>query len=277
MNQTANTQPQPDVLYARARQILQANPGMGKKKLAGLVGVKTPTSRRLIERYRGETQGHSQHPDYQRVLQLKTAHPDWGAVKVSQALGLTLDHAKLHLARWVGAQGYVPATPAPPSVAPAPEPAGNRDNELQVSEHDGRCDVSFRGTRIQTLEELLVYAQVDTKIWEIERHTLNKYEVAAKTPEGMSTTLLFQIKAWLRRKVAEEKLTGLMQQMLEQFKQAAPLWPAVQRHAPGSKGMLELSLMDMHLGKFASAMETGGRGYDADTAERMFTAALEDC
>ncbi len=44
---------QPDQLYAQAKGILQAHPSVGKGKLAKLLGIKTPTSRRLIERYRG--------------------------------------------------------------------------------------------------------------------------------------------------------------------------------------------------------------------------------
>ena len=82
MNNKSNLQPDP--LYGRARQILQAQPEIGKARLAALLGVKTPTSRRLRERWWGETQGHSTHPNYVRVQQLKQTHPDWGAVKVAQ-------------------------------------------------------------------------------------------------------------------------------------------------------------------------------------------------
>jgi hypothetical protein len=110
-------------------------------------------------------------------------------------------------------------------------------------------------------------------IWEIERHTLNKYEVAAKTVEGMSTTMLFQIKVWLRRRVVEEKLQNLMQGILEQFRQAAPIRPAIV-HPPSTKGLLEVSIMDHHLGKYCAESETG-RAYDADISERMFITALE--
>jgi len=84
MNNKSNLQLDP--LYVQARQILQAQPEIGKARLAALLGVKTPTSRRLRERWRGETQGHSTHPDYVRVQQLKQIHPEWGAVKVAQAL-----------------------------------------------------------------------------------------------------------------------------------------------------------------------------------------------
>ena len=274
MNNKSNLQPDP--LYAQARQILQAQPEIGKARLAALLGVKTPTSRRLRERWRGETQGHSTHPDYVRVQQLKQIHPDWGAVKVAQALGLTLDHAKVHLARWIGAQSYAGAN-LPRAIAPAAATAEippTRENELQDNVHDGERDLSYRGTRIQTLADLLVYAQVDTRVWEVERHVINKYEVAAKTLEGITTTMLFQIKAWLRRRVAEEKLQNLMQGILEQFRQAAPIQPPIV-HRAGSKGLLEISIMDHHLGKYCCELETG-RAYDPEISERMFIIALED-
>ena len=146
---------QMDPLYVRARQILQAQPEIGKARLAALLGIKTPTSRRLRERWRGETQGHSTHPDYVRVQELKQIHPEWGAVRVAQALGLTIDHAKVHLARWVGAQSHTGATSTPtnPVLAEAPAPASSvaapsvRDNELQDNVHDGERDLSYRGIR----------------------------------------------------------------------------------------------------------------------------------
>lgn len=270
-----------DPLYEQARTILKANPGLGKKKLGLLLGIKAPSSRRRIERFRGETEGHSTHPDYVRVRALKAQHPNWGAVKVAAALGISIDHAKLHLARWVGAESQTgvptptPAEPPTPTTTSAGSaPAAAPDNELQDNVRAGERDLSYRGTRIQTLEDLLAYAQVDTCIWEVERHTLNKYEVAAKTPEGMTTTMLYQIKAWLRRKAAEAKIQQLLGGLLEQFREAAPIQPAKVRPA-GRAGLLEISIMDHHLGKFCSPAETG-QAYDPQIAERRFTTAVED-
>jgi hypothetical protein len=80
-------------LYLTAKQFLQQHPGAGKGLLARHLGIKTPAARRLIERYRGETQGHSPDPQYQAVLQLKTAQPDWGCERIAQHLGLTVDRA----------------------------------------------------------------------------------------------------------------------------------------------------------------------------------------
>ena len=93
-------------IYPKAREILRGEPTMGKKRLAVKLGVKTPTLRRLMERFRGETQGHNNDPVYQRVRKLKEAQPDWGAGRISQELNISEDHAKLHLARWIGAQGF---------------------------------------------------------------------------------------------------------------------------------------------------------------------------
>src|SRR5208283_5337798 len=74
-----------DPLYERAKLVLQAEPDMGKKRLAVALGIRTPTSRLLRERFWGETRGHSNDPTYQRLCQVKSMHPDWGANRVAEA------------------------------------------------------------------------------------------------------------------------------------------------------------------------------------------------
>ena len=113
-----------DPLYAQAKQILMANPGIGKNRLGAMLGIKAPSSRLRIVRYRGETEGHSTDPDYVRVRQLKEQQPDWSTLKIAYTVGLTVDHTKLHLARWLGAQSYQPAPVANPREEPTDEPVG---------------------------------------------------------------------------------------------------------------------------------------------------------
>lgn len=261
-------------LYQRARALLQANPDWGKKKLAHALGVQAPLGRRLKERYRGETEGHRADPLYQRLLQLKAAHPEWGCQRVSQTLGVTVDMARLLMARYLGAlsrQGG-PTPPHPPS--PESETPAN-GSELQDVVKDGTRDLSYRGERIQTLDDLLVFAQVDTSVWEVEKHVINKWEVGARGPGGeILSAPLFQIKVWFRRKVVERQLQDLLQGLLAQFRQAAPVRPAITPRATG-EGLLEVSIMDLHLGKFAWEQESG-RQYDPAIAEKMFWTALED-
>ncbi len=73
---------------------------------------------------------------------------------------------------------------------------------------------------------------------------------------------------------AAGQINELLAGMLEQFKASAPVRPPV-RYPQTAGGMLELSLMDLHLGKLCWAPETGHH-YDPDLAEQMFWNAMED-
>ena len=214
------------------------------------------------------------------MRQLKEQHADWGAVKVSQALGLSLDHAKLHLARWIGVQSFKGAVSGGAQVSSTPaQPAGSLrtgtgEADLLVSGDDDEQNLTYQGSRIRTLEDLLAYTQTDTRIWEVERYVINKWEMGTKIGGEVLTEPLYQIKVWMRRKILEHRLQSLMDGLLEKFKTAAPLRAASAR-PHGGAGMLEISLMDMHLGKLSWAPETG-YDYNVDIAEKMFLEALED-
>ena len=285
------------LLYQQAKQFLQQHPGAGKGLLAQHLGIKTPAARRLIERYRGETQGHSPHADYQQVLALKLKSPQIGSHAIAKALGITVDKARLHLNRYVGAQAYqanvaalfppapvpLPAAPpvpapaaAPPAAVTAPAPAAvSKTPELQDTVHHDARDLSYVGGQIQTADELLAYAQVDQQVWEIERQTVNKWEVGMRDASGgVVTSPLFQIKIWLRRRVAEQQLHSLITGMLDAFKVAAPPARVITRPSAGD-GLLEISILDLHLGKYCWAPEVG-EAYNLDIAQRTFHAALED-
>ena len=123
----------PDDLYSRAREILLAEPTMGKKRLADKLGIRTPTSRRLLWRFRGETQGHSPDREYDSVRKLKEANPDWGVGRIAQALRISEDRVMLNLARWTGAQefkGKPISTPGDSTTAATPD-APNAGSTLQ--------------------------------------------------------------------------------------------------------------------------------------------------
>ena len=121
-------------LYSRAREILRAEPTMGKKRLADKLGIRTPTSRRLLWRFRGETQGHSPDPEYQRVRKLRETNPDWTQEQIAKALHTSVDRVMLNLARWIGSREFegkpvaapeesATAASRPPSCPPLPGPS----------------------------------------------------------------------------------------------------------------------------------------------------------
>jgi len=269
-----------DQTYLQARAMLQANPELGKKKLALALGVHPPMGRIFKQRYLGETEGHATDAQYRAVRTLKEKNAEWSAAKIAESLGLSVDKTRVHLARHQGATSPLPlnatvAEPAPEAPVPEmEEPAAGA--EVKISGSADAQSVSSRSFRIRSVEDLLIATNTNTQVWEVERHVINKWSVGAKDPVSgdILTADLFQVKAWLRRKVAEQRLETLFQRMLDQFKAEAPVRPALPRPR-GQKGMLEISLMDLHLGKYCWADESG-RAYDPDIAEKMFWTALED-
>lgn len=262
----------PETLYQKARAILRGEPGMGKKRLAERLGITTPTSRRLLWRFRGELEGHLNDSSYQAVRHLKEANPDWGAGKIAQQLNLTVDRAMLYLARWIGAQDFL-SQPGDPANEPKPAPEAGAT--VQDNMGGTMRDLCYRGPQIKSLEDLLVYCNV-TAEWEVERWLTNKWEIGCRNPATgeILTSPLFQIKAWLKRKVVETSFGDFAKELLEAFKKEAPVRP-LPPQLSRREGMLEVAVMDLHYGKLCWGLECG-RDYDTEIAERMFWDAIED-
>ena len=103
-------------IYLLARAVIEERPGIGKERLATLLGVVPNTSAKLLARFQGETNGHSPEPEYQKLVQLKREQGklnDHQTLKelVSQT-GIDLDRAKRCLARYKGATERPPQLPA---------------------------------------------------------------------------------------------------------------------------------------------------------------------
>jgi len=216
-----------DQLYANARQLLMKNPEMGKKPLAALLGIHPPMARQFKERFRGEQDGHRTDAQYQQFLAVKNNHPNWGSLRIAQAMHVKLHIASLLLARFVGATDTVTAMP----------PSG------------------------QTKES------ADSEAGLVNAQPANVAEALAAARQRIPVLETENI-------VAASQIKELLGGMLAQFKASAPVRPPV-RYAQTGGGMLELSLMDLHLGKLCWAPETG-RHYDPEVAEEMFWTALED-
>ena len=248
--------------YPKAQQFLQQHPTAGKGRLAHHLGIRTPAARLLIERHRGETQGHRTDPDYQRVRQAKSAQPNLGSHGLARQLGLTVDKARLYLARYAGALVFHGPNlttlfpPLPPAAVPAAAaPPSSSGAALQDNLRQDARDLDYVGHHVTTVEELLLHAQVDQSVWEVERQTINKWDVGAKDPLSgtVLTTPLFQNKVWLRRRVVEQRLEALMQGLLAQFQAAAPAARVVPC-PPARDGLYEISILDLHLGKYPGSV-----------------------
>lgn len=133
--------------------------------------------------------------------------------------------------------------------------------------------------RVKSLADLIRVCDIDTSEWEVERFVCNKWEVGAKVgPQDTATvevTPLFQVKAWLKRKVDLLAARREVAALAEEARKGLPTIKAVAPKAPKSGYMLELNIADLHNGKLAWSGETGHESYDTRIAEAVHDAAVE--
>jgi hypothetical protein len=163
--------------------------------------------------------------------------------------------------------------------------------------------VATVNNNVRTLDELLEYMQVDLSVWEVEKHTINKWEVAMREPattvggagdeatvvenenggqhtlwtRGSSTPLhepLYQVKAWLTRREPTVKDVAF-ERILDRVEALSKVPKAVSYPKRESKTLLEVSLYDAHFGLLAWGKETG-ENYDLKIAERRYSASVTD-
>ena len=75
-----------------------------------------------------------------------------------------------------------------------------KDEKFEHSTKGDRASIVSVSERIRTPADALAFAEIDPKVWEIERQTVNSWEAAAKTEDGFQTITLWQIKLQLKRR-----------------------------------------------------------------------------
>jgi hypothetical protein len=164
-------------------------------------------------------------------------------------------------------------------IAHLPLPAApNTPKEGTTFEDSGATGFASSCSReITSLDQLLQFTKVDLSVWEVERYVVNKWEMGYKDKNDEADKLpLFQVKAWLKKRIVVNQTRELIKEMLKQFAQQAPKRPAIVRDcALRTEGhLLEISIFDLHLGKLCWAPESG-ENYDAKIAQSVFSTALE--
>lgn len=129
-------------------------------------------------------------------------------------------------------------------------------------------------TNIRTLQDLIRVCEIDTTEWEVERWVANKWEVAAKDKGGtLRHSPLFQVKAWLRRKVVLADARAEISALFADALKKAPKRTTI-KATPRGEHMLEIAIPDLHVGKLAWAAETGS-SYDTKIARDLFHSAID--
>lgn len=159
------------------------------------------------------------------------------------------------------------------TVQPTVADTGERHEKTSNS-----WEISLPKTGIHTLEELLAYAEVDLSEWVVERFIANKYEMASAKDGSVQVTPLFQVKAWLKRRLNMVDIKAEIAALKDEAKKDSKPFPPIKysKSSSSSSGlMLEVSLPDLHLGKLAWGKETGWDNYDTKLAVEVADKALD--
>jgi hypothetical protein len=124
--------------------------------------------------------------------------------------------------------------------------------------------------RIQTADQALQKAGIDTAVWEPVKVTANSWEVVVRDSDNnILTKPLWQVKVECRRRVSKamESACAVLASRIVggKFKLA----PIKYKTAKVRPSVLELSMTDHHFGKLGWAPEVG-HDYDLKIAERYF-------
>ena len=142
---------------------------------------------------------------------------------------------------------------------------------------DGTAVLALHTDRpVKTLEDALRVAEVDQKVWHVDRWECAQWTVPIGTKPTPITTQQYRVKVFLRR-ILSRSLQAATDAVFEKLARHAPKYPTPPKVAnhPGEPFLCVLGLFDVHFGKLAWGRETG-EDYDLKTAESVFRNAVED-
>lgn len=143
---------------------------------------------------------------------------------------------------------------------------------LEVDVKDEVTVITSYSKTVRTLEGALEAAQVDKKVWEVERFVINKWDCVAKMKSKgnvLAATELWQVKVFLKRKVPKNVEEGvkIFLKQIQPYK-----YEKISYEKSADPYLLEISIWDHHFGKLAWGRETG-ENYDLKIAEQIYSDA----
>jgi len=149
-------------------------------------------------------------------------------------------------------------------------------------EEDNRGNTNVltsKSKRIVTLDDALKHFNVDLDVWAVDRYTVNNWEVGARDEnKKIRVTPLMQVKVWLKKKVEtnDDLLKSEIKALIEEAKVFAPIYPVFKpQKFTDDRHLLEIAIMDLHLGKLCWSPEVG-ENYDSAIAESLYMNAIRD-
>lgn len=125
--------------------------------------------------------------------------------------------------------------------------------------------------------ELVEEAGLCPDEWFVASQIVNRWEIGAKHPDTGEILVepLFQTKVRLEPIGAAEGIAEALKSYINQLRESAPALPHVQHSIIEDGHLAEISIPDLHVGKYACASETG-EDYNLEIASKVFRNALHD-
>jgi hypothetical protein len=154
-----------------------------------------------------------------------------------------------------------------------PSPSSTGPGQLHIEFGQDSGVVKSKSARITTVARVLAMAEVDLKVWMVDRCVINKWEVGARDDEGkIVVEPLVQVKVWLKRRILDPMVEALREITAELKGGVLKRRPLVYVR-PADAHLLEISLVDHHWGKLAWDKEVG-EDYDVKIAEQRYVTAI---
>ena len=144
---------------------------------------------------------------------VEAAYKQAGSVRgAARMLGLCQKTAKYHLGK---VERLKPA-----SVAVVG--GGKMSESFTVEQASQSQMITSVSSTVRTLEDALRAANVDLLVWEVDRHTINKWDMARGTKSDQWDAVeLWQVKVWLKRR-REAVFVDPLQSLIDGIRKLAP-------------------------------------------------------
>jgi len=153
-----------------------------------------------------------------------------------------------------------------------PEVLSSNQERFEHKEDNDSVQIRSVSERIQTVDEALEHASVNTTVWKVDRFVVNSWEAPSKE-HGVTT--LWQVKVWLIRR-ASKPITEGLETLYKRILEHKPAVPNKNRKPiTADKHLLEVSLFDHHFGKLGWEPESDSQ-YDLGSSESIYYNAVED-
>lgn len=139
--------------------------------------------------------------------------------------------------------------------------------ELLIDEKPEETHLSSKSSTIRSLDDLIKAANIDLTKNKVVRHVINKWEMAGKEQ--------WQVKAWLAPITHKDILSSefLKLALIEAIEGKVLFVPRQDSKFYGN--MLEISIPDLHLGKYSIFDETG-QVYNKEVAQKRYLESVSN-